>query len=158
MWFSVGDYIEDVYVQSDDLLTIIYNDEKYRFYYEIIGEDNMAYYPAEDLIDYMLDSSTTHEERQKVVCEEEDGEIVEDTVKSEYCIEDMIRVTYQYNDEVAVFTVGKDYCVVNGEEVYMNGSKAFLENDQIYVPIKYVMKGLGFSVLWDENTRSITIE
>ncbi|MGE5422409.1 MAG: Ig-like domain-containing protein [Ignavibacteriales bacterium] len=53
-------------------------------------------------------------------------------------------VAYSYSDKSVVMTIGSKTAIINGVEVVMN-APPFIENGRIFVPIRYVAEGLGYT-------------
>lgn len=55
------------------------------------------------------------------------------------------------------FIIGSNVYRVNGTRKEMDAF-AFIENGRTYIPIRYAAEGLGYTVEWDEATKTITIK
>lgn len=124
--------IIDIYVENRDSLTLLYDGDSVQFVDEIINKDGVVYYPFGILLRVM---ATDFE------CDDESG-----------------IGTANLNGISIEFKAGEENYIVNGQSIYMNGASAFIENEMLYIPIKYLMEGFGFNVLWDKATKSIIIE
>lgn len=99
---------------------------------DILALNNRTYYPFRDLLDSV-------------------GAVVEWN-------NDTKTATGTLNGNTVQFTVDKAEYVVNGETVKMDDAKLLVSNGKTYIPIRYVLEGLGFTVGWDGATSSITVE
>ena len=61
-----------------------------------------------------------------------------------------------YNNMEIKITENEDIAYVNGEEVHIS-TAAKIINEKMMIPLRFVSEELGFSVEWEENTRSIRI-
>ncbi len=58
-----------------------------------------------------------------------------------------------------MFQIGKNDYLVNGSPKFLpKGQKSFINKGNTYVPIRYLMEGLGYKVNWDQATRTISID
>lgn len=124
--------IIDIYVQNKDSLMLLYDGERLQFFDEIINKDGVIYYPFGILISCM---NTSFE------CDDESG-----------------IGTANLNEVNIEFKAGEENYIVNGQSIYMNGASAFIENEMLYIPIKYLMEGFGFNYTYDEDEKTITVE
>lgn len=65
--------------------------------------------------------------------------------------------TEKQEDVIILITIGSDYAKVNGEDVKLD-SPAFVENDRIYTPIRFISENLGATVEWNETEQTVTIQ
>ncbi len=65
-------------------------------------------------------------------------------------------VTIKKDNTVVVVPLGKKVIVVNGVEIPMD-VKAMVRNDRTYLPAKYVAEAFGYTVDWDEATKTVKI-
>ena len=65
-------------------------------------------------------------------------------------------VTIKKDNTVVVVPLGKKVIVVNGKEIPMD-VKATVRNDRTYLPAKYVAEAFGYTVDWDEATKTVKI-
>ncbi len=66
------------------------------------------------------------------------------------------KVVIEKDDIEIIIYIGKDYALVNGEEVLLD-SPAFIENDRTYTPIRFISEALLATVIWDEENSLVTI-
>ncbi|ABZ83446.1 copper amine oxidase domain protein, putative [Heliomicrobium modesticaldum Ice1] len=58
------------------------------------------------------------------------------------------------------FTLGKDTYRINGEEWLMDDALPYYKDGRLYVPVRYLAKGLGIAdkdIRWNEATREVTL-
>lgn len=65
--------------------------------------------------------------------------------------------TGKLNGKTVSFIVDKEDYTVNGQTVRMDNAKCLVSYGKTYVPIRYALEGLGFSVDWDSATNNITV-
>ena len=53
-------------------------------------------------------------------------------------------------------TIGSEEATVNGKTLILD-SPPFIEDDRIYMPVRFVAENLGAAVLWDSATSTVTI-
>ena len=61
-----------------------------------------------------------------------------------------------YNNMEIKITENEDVAYVNGEEVHI-GTAARIIDEKMMLPLRFISEELGFSVEWEQNTRSIRI-
>lgn len=66
--------------------------------------------------------------------------------------------TGKLNGNTVSFVVDKDEYTVNGKTIKMDDAKLLVSNGKTYIPIRYALEGLGFTVEWDNATSSITVD
>ncbi len=64
--------------------------------------------------------------------------------------------TFTKNDQVLVFTIGKDTYVFNGNELKMD-TEATIYESRTYVPAKYITESFGATIEWHGPTRTVRI-
>ena len=52
---------------------------------------------------------------------------------------------------------GSHCMVANGRYIYHTHPAAILDDDRLYVPVRMLEKAYGVTVLWDDQTRSVTV-
>ena len=65
-------------------------------------------------------------------------------------------VTVKKADKELLIYIGSDEAYVDGEKVVLD-SAAFIENDRTYTPLRFIAENLGADVIWNKNTREVTI-
>lgn len=66
---------------------------------------------------------------------------------------------YQVGEEYRnlILQVGTDYAFLNGEKIGMEKT-AVIVGDRTFVPLRAVIETLGYDVLWDPDTYTVTIK
>lgn len=67
-----------------------------------------------------------------------------------------IRVSIRNNDKEIVLRTGSNTATVNGRTVTFD-TKAFLQQDRTYVPVRFVAENMGSNVTWDAKTGTAII-
>ena len=67
----------------------------------------------------------------------------------------MVAITL--DDKEITHIIGESTALVNGDSIELDVA-SFTENDQTYLPIRFVMESLGADVQWDEKTEQVRIE
>ena len=70
--------------------------------------------------------------------------------------EETKRVTVKKDDTVITLFIGKDYAYVNGKEVGLD-CPAKIIGGRTYTPARFVAENLGYSVSWDDNSKTVAV-
>ena len=65
-------------------------------------------------------------------------------------------VTITKDDLQIILYIGKDYAVVNGQEVLLD-SPAYIKDNRTYTPVRFIAEQLGATVTWDAETQKVMI-
>ena len=63
-------------------------------------------------------------------------------------------VTIFAGDRVVRFALDSDFYILNGMSFPLNSKKVEIKNNRVFVPLKTLGDALGFSVYWEDDTRS----
>ena len=66
------------------------------------------------------------------------------------------KVTIMKDDLKIEIIIGSTTAFINGVGIELN-SPAFVENDRTYLPLRFVAENLGATLIWDEQSKQITI-
>ena len=66
------------------------------------------------------------------------------------------KVTIMKDDLKIEIIIGSQTAFINGVGIELD-SPAFVENDRTYLPLRFVAENLGASLIWDEQSKQITI-
>lgn len=66
------------------------------------------------------------------------------------------KVTVQYKGNTIVLIINQSVATINGKEVTMDVPGKII-NNKVMIPIRFVSEGMGFSVNWDQTSRSVNI-
>lgn len=70
--------------------------------------------------------------------------------------EESKRVTVKKDDTVITLFVGKEHAFVNGKEVELDCPAKIIGN-RTYTPARFVAENLGYSVSWDDNSKTVIV-
>lgn len=72
----------------------------------------------------------------------------------------LVPLAYSQPDRSAVFTVGQNSFIVNGQERGMD-AETFVENSRTYVPLRYLAYAVGIDdrgIGWDSSSQTVTLD
>lgn len=115
---------------SNNTIKVMFKGSELKFTLPIINRDERTFYPMRELLESL-------------------GATVEWNGATKTAIGTL-------RDKRVEFDIGSDTYRVNGISHKMD-TKAFIEGEKTYIPIRYACEGLGFAVKWDETTKTIAI-